>query len=227
MIYLFTGVNQLPDHFIDTCNTFLPEWRRDQMMGFRFPADRKLCASGYLMLVYALKNEDLFHELPVFGFNPFGKPCLINYPGIHFNLSHCPDTVVCALSSSEIGIDVESVSEYDDELALAICSGQEYRRLTAFTEKEVRARELTRLWTRKESVVKWLGTGLTSDPKEIAQEDYQDTSAHGYQISSYYNSAGRFSLSVCQTKTRTNVFKNEVLSPLRQPDSYVLRMGKG
>jgi 4'-phosphopantetheinyl transferase len=167
MLYVFAGINQLPDDFIRICSYFLPDWRKGQMMGYRFPSDRKLCATAYLMVVYALINEGLYKGLPEFGYRACGKPFLSNYPGIYFNLSHCQDIVVCALSGSEVGVDVEKVSDYDDDLARAICNDDEYRQVTVSQDPEKRAKKFTELWTRKESIGKWHGTGLDCDPKEI------------------------------------------------------------
>ena len=39
--------------------------------------------------------------------------------------------------------------------------------VTGSPDPEIRAKKFTELWTRKESVVKWLGTGLNCDLKEI------------------------------------------------------------
>jgi len=167
MLYVFAGINQLPDDFIRICSYFLPDWRRGQMMGYRFPSDRKLCATAYLMVVYALINEGLYKGLPEFGYRADGKPFLSNYPGIYFNLSHCQDVVVCALSGSEVGVDVEKVMDYDDELVRATCNDDEYRWVTVSPDPRIRAKRFTELWTQKESVVKWRGTGLNCDQKEI------------------------------------------------------------
>lgn len=197
MLYLFTGINQLPDDFIDTCSSFLPEWRLDRMMSYRYSADRKLSASVYLILVYALKNEGLFHSLPEFGYNPGGKPFLTNYKGIYFNLSHCQDAVVCCISDSEVGIDIETVGEYDDELAAAICNNEEYQWVTASSDTVQRAKRFTSLWTQKECIVKCSGTGIDRDPKEILTGYSADNQKEGLQIFSVYYPAENIYISVC------------------------------
>ena len=197
MLYLFTGVSQLPDDFIDTCKWFLPKWRLDRMMSYRYSSDRKLSASAYLILVYALKNEGLFHALPEFGYGPNGKPFLINNPGLHFNFSHCSNAVVCFLSDTEVGVDVERVCEYDDELAQAICNDDEYRMIVSTSGLEERALRFTELWTRKESVVKWRGTGIDRDPKEILMGHSAENQKEGLQIFSVYYPAENIYISVC------------------------------
>ncbi len=172
MIYLMTQINNLDGHFVDLCRSFFPNHRNEQMMTYRFPRDRKLCAASYLLLVYALRNEGLFTTLPLFQYGTGNetwqsgnKPVLANYPGVHFSISHCSGVAVCAVSHNPVGIDVEKVEPYDDQLAQAICSPSEYEWVQA--DGSVRAERLTELWTRKESTVKCSGMGLQVDPRLI------------------------------------------------------------
>jgi 4'-phosphopantetheinyl transferase len=198
MLYLFTGTRYLSDDFIDTCKWFLPEWRLNLMMSFRYPFDRKLSAVAYLVLVYALKSEGLFNALPEFGYNANGKPFLTNYQNVYFNISHCRDAVACYLSDMEVGIDVETVGEYDDELAKAICNDEEYRWIMSSNDLTQRAKKFTLLWTQKESILKWRGTGIDCDPVEIKtgiRPYIQNPDFH--LISDYYN-LENFCISICK-----------------------------
>ena len=72
------------------------------MMSYHLQSDRKLCALAYLMVVYALKNEGLFNDLPNFGYHAEGKPFLSDYPDIYFRLSHCSGVVACLLSDMKL-----------------------------------------------------------------------------------------------------------------------------
>ena len=171
MIYLLANADQLPDTFPETCGAFLPRERKNQMMSYTRWIDRKLCAAGYVLLVYALKREDLFTELPILGYGPFNKPFLINYPGIHFNLSHCDHAVVCALYSSPVGIDIEKVAGYDEDLARYICNQSEYEWVTRIPE--LKSRRLMEMWTRKESGVKLRGTGIDREPRYMKSNGCQ------------------------------------------------------
>ena len=197
MIYIFTGIGQLPDDFLETCSFFLPRWRIDRMMNYRNHSDRLLCAMGYLMLVYGLKKENLFHSLPEFGYHTSGKPFLTNYQGVYFNLSHCRNTVVCMISCQEVGVDVETIEEYDDDLARVICNEFEYQWVTAAENSELKARKLTEIWTRKESLVKYLGTGLNEDIRAMNVWNSQKNGSGNYYISSRYIIETDCYLSVC------------------------------
>ncbi|MFA5302468.1 MAG: 4'-phosphopantetheinyl transferase superfamily protein [Bacteroidales bacterium] len=165
MIYLLSYADALPDSFPDLCRNFMPPERYRQMMNYTRIKDRKLCAAAYVVLVYALKKEKLFTRLPVFVYGPNNKPCLANYPGIHFNISHCDGAVVCALSTDPVGIDIEKVIGYDDGMARYICNPMEYAWVTEIPGRE--AQRFTEMWTRKESYVKSLGTGIDCHPRDM------------------------------------------------------------
>ena len=63
-------------------------------------------------------------------------------------------------------------------------------RLPGLQIRILRAKNFTEVWTRKESVVKWLGTGLTCGPRKILPDDSQGIPDKSFQISSLYVQAG-------------------------------------
>ncbi len=94
---------------------------------------------------------------------PHGRPVVPGNP-VHFSLSHAGEFFVIALSDhAVVGVDIEHVPprplpgalhpEEEDELALLAPAD----RPAAFA----------RAWTRKEAVLKALGTGLQSDPTTL------------------------------------------------------------
>jgi 4'-phosphopantetheinyl transferase len=80
---------------------------------------------------------------------PHGKPVLADSP-VHINLSHTGDTVMIAVASSPVGVDVEPGPTGRDSLKLS-------RRF--FSPAEAGERFL-RLWVRKEAILKATGEGL-------------------------------------------------------------------
>lgn len=85
---------------------------------------------------------------------PGGKPVLRGHPSRHFNVSHTPGGILCALSDRPVGVDIECARPVSDRVAArwftpaeqAWAGGDETRRLI--------------LWTRKEAAAKWSGAGL-------------------------------------------------------------------
>ena len=84
-----------------------------------------------------------------------GKPYFANHPA-EFNLSHCAGSVCCALSTEEIGVDMEALREYNPKIARHICSEDELRYLESCPRRD---RAFTVLWTLKESRMKLSGAG--------------------------------------------------------------------
>lgn len=87
---------------------------------------------------------------------------LQRYPAVCFNLSHAGDYAVCAIGSSDLGIDIEPVAAYDRAVAGRCLSEKELYYIEQLPEPD-RGHYFTRLWTLKESLLKASGTGLRND----------------------------------------------------------------
>jgi 4'-phosphopantetheinyl transferase len=101
-----------------------------------------------------------------FSYGERGKPAVAGAP--HFNTSDSADTVVVAMASEEIGVDVEVVRPLTnrDRLARRICTENELEQLAALPESEVAA-ALLRLWTFKEAALKAVGLGLPGGLRNV------------------------------------------------------------
>ena len=136
--------------------------RRAKVERFVFQKDKCLCLGAGLLLAFALREAGV-RDLAL-GYGAHDKPYLLNCSNVHFNLSHSGTWAVCAVSSNPVGIDVEEHRAYDDGVA-RLC----------FTAKEIAwmgrqgdtPKAFARLWTRKESYVKLLGTGLSKPPNSF------------------------------------------------------------
>lgn len=124
-------------------------------------------------LAYSLLEQVLGENWPdlkgsglIYDRNRDGKPFLRGYPQIHFNLSHCSCCVACALGDHPVGVDVEHRFPWKDSLARRICHPRELQRLEKLEDEE-RNRWLNRIWSRKESYLKYLGTGIRRDLREL------------------------------------------------------------
>lgn len=137
----------------------LPEWRRRQALAFR-PAHQQLQnAAAYLLLCQALHEAYGIEEKPAFDYGPNGKPGIVGHPDIHFNLSHCDEAVICVTDDGPIGVDIESVKAYDEEVARYAMNDDELRQIHQARRPDV---AFTRLWTRKEAVLKQSGKGIVN-----------------------------------------------------------------
>ena len=88
----------------------------------------------------------------------YGKPHMINAPGVHFNTSHSGDLVVCAINDEPVGVDIEVIRAPKPDVAKRFFRSDEYEYITSGADAPDVA--FFRIWTMKESYVKWLGKGL-------------------------------------------------------------------
>ena len=134
--------------------------RREKASRFIQRDDRLRClAAGYLM-EYCLPgwSEQLYYT------GREGKPFLQG--GVPFSLSHGGDYVVLAWQdgAAGIGIDVEPIRELDYYLDIFPAAMTEEEQKAA----AVNAAAAVRIWTRKESLYKCVGEGI-SDFRELPQ----------------------------------------------------------
>ena len=135
----------------------LSDQRREQALKFKHEQGRKTCAAAYLLLCEGLKKEYGITKKPVFEYGEHGKPVLAGFPHIHFNISHCREAVICVISDRPVGVDVESVREYKESLVNYTMNDDEARQIT---RSENPALTFTKLWTRKEALLKLIGEGI-------------------------------------------------------------------
>ena len=136
--------------------------RRAKVERFVFQKDKCLCLGAGLLLAFALREVGV--RSLALGYGAHDKPYLLDCPNVHFNLSHSGTWAVCAVSTDQVGIDVEEHRAYDDGVARLCFTPREI----AWMERQDDVpKAFARLWTRKESYVKLLGTGLSVAPSSI------------------------------------------------------------
>ena len=89
-----------------------------------------------------------------------GKPKIRNCHDFHFNISHSGHWVVLACGKTEVGIDVECIRMDDKKEKLARRFFTEEEQSFVFREDTGTETRFFRIWTAKESYLKYLGTGL-------------------------------------------------------------------
>ena len=95
-----------------------------------------------------------------FSLNQYGKPLLLNDPDLHFNISHSGNLVVCALDNKPVGIDVEIHKQVNLKIARRYFCQDENNFIIADMGKVIE--RFYKIWTMKESYVKWEGRGMST-----------------------------------------------------------------
>ena len=101
-------------------------------------------------------------QLLRFSYKENGKPYLTDYPEIHFSMSHSGDYAACAIGDSELGMDIQRHTGWKEGLAERFFTGKEIKLLE---EKKAEGKEaygelFFRLWSIKESYLKFTGKGM-------------------------------------------------------------------
>ena len=161
MIYLSENIW---DFDLSKALSEISDQRREQALKFKFEQGQRLCVLAYQLLKEGLRKEYGIKENPIFEYNEHGKPSIVGHPEIYFNLSHCKEAAVCAISNHPIGVDVESIREFKDSLVNYTMNENEVREIET---SENPASAFIRLWTMKEATMKLVGTGISNDMKSV------------------------------------------------------------
>ncbi|HZB57101.1 MAG TPA: 4'-phosphopantetheinyl transferase superfamily protein [Reyranella sp.] len=157
----------------DDAQALLSDDERARQRSFVSPELRRRFGAARAGLRTLLgRHLDLDPRRLAFSTNDFGKPRLAGDGQIHFNLSHCEERAVLAISdTAEVGIDLERERPIEHvDLAKRYFHPNEVTAITASPDEAEQRRAFFLVWTLKEAVVKALGTGLSTplDSFEVA-----------------------------------------------------------
>ncbi len=156
--------------------SLMNEERKTYVDRFRRLADKKRSVAGEMLARRAIAEWcGVSAESICFGRKGHGKPFAIDL-SVDFNISHSGNTVVCAVSDTSVGIDVEEIRPIDLSIAEHICTEEDLEYLfgrnladndIAKVNDQNLLIHLLKIWTAKEAYFKCLGTGIT-DLKNIS-----------------------------------------------------------
>jgi 4'-phosphopantetheinyl transferase len=144
--------------------TLVPESRRQRLLRLRKPEWRQepLCAYGALLAI--LREQCGWQSLPSVAVSVNGKPFFLEFPELHFNLSHTRGAVLAGVSAAPIGVDIEKNRPVSQRAAERIF-GTEH--VGSFFES----------WVRREARAKRIGcgvgTGLEPDEPLLPGEQFR------------------------------------------------------
>lgn len=133
--------------------------RRQKAQRLKRPAAQALTVGAEILLIKALGQVYGIHGSLEIKAGADGKPWLINYPDILFNLSHSADYVVCALGSQPVGVDIQKMATPNLKLARRFFAPSEADWLFSLPA-EKQSRGFYDLWALKEAYMKYTGKGF-------------------------------------------------------------------
>ena len=157
------GINELLD-FVDPA-------RAAAALRLKFESGRRLSLAAGMLLAEAAKERlGLAPEEIVTDRNGDGKPFIKGHEDFCYNLSHSSQMAVIAYGDEPVGVDVECVRyrQADEDLARRFFTENEIKYILGKGGyDEAAAERFFRVWTRKESYLKFLGCGLSKELKSF------------------------------------------------------------
>ena len=136
----------------------MPKYRQQKIDNYLDEKDKRLSLGAGLLLKYALKQCGIEGDLSI-ETKHNNKPYIAG-KDIYFNLSHSGDKVMCVISSSEVGCDIEKIRNINLDIAKRYFFGSEYDLIKKQKSQKNKNDMFFRLWTLKESFMKVTGLGF-------------------------------------------------------------------
>lgn len=161
-VYALYTADIKDDEQLQTLYDYLTPERLKGLKKIRTSADR--IKHVFVELVYRYAIQEHF-GIPTYAFDfrrdVYGKPYTHGQEGVHFNISHSGDWLVCAVDIQPVGIDIEKIYPIDSmHMAMNCFTPQECLMLAAAKDAR-RTNQFFNLWTMKESTIKLMGKGLS------------------------------------------------------------------
>ncbi len=150
----------IPEHEITKYEHVLDEDRRKRIARYQRSADKRRSFGAGMILSYAWRKQFGERALPKIMRNESGKPCFFGEK-MPFSLSHSGRYAACVL-----GTETDNALGLDIQEPRAVRGGAAERFCSAGEREQIRAGEdFCLIWSRKESLAKYLGSGLGGDPR--------------------------------------------------------------
>ena len=155
--FIQKNIDLINEDVLDRMLSALPKGRREKTLCFRFHEGKVLSALSWLLLSYLLEKEDIHHGSFEMIMGKNEKP-LVKDGRFFFNISHTKGAVLAAAGFSPVGADIQIVEGKYEPVAKRVLTPSELSLVKHSSKPE---REFTRLWTLKESYIKYTGEGIS------------------------------------------------------------------
>jgi 4'-phosphopantetheinyl transferase len=145
----------------------LPEKLQQQALRKRQWIDKQLSVAGKLLLLRLLKELERQLSLSDLKYNDYHRPYF--NAGPDFNIAHSGNIAVCGVTDSgKIGIDIEQIKEIDLADYTDYFTPNEWDKINQYPNKYDGFYDF---WTRKEAVLKAIGTGFHTPLSSVDVSD--------------------------------------------------------
>ena len=156
-VIIINGTHRFSQEELDILMQYVPQEKQERVKRFHHKQDASNCLIGDVLTRLEICNTiGLCNNQLEFSTNEYGKPLLVNNPGIHFNISHTGQYVAFVMSTEPVGIDIELIKNADLKIAERFFTPDEI----AYIKEDNSNMRFYEVWTKKESRIKWEGKGL-------------------------------------------------------------------
>lgn len=153
----------------------MPQNRKDKIDKMKPELSKRQSLGAGILIQEGLDKYGIDGNAILSGSNE--KPYIESAHGLEFNASHSGDLAVCAFSDKSVGIDLEKTKVFNRNLINFVYKEEEikYIKYRSNTQDDENCL-YTKLWTIKESIMKYYGKGLSMDPRKIfvdLENDYK------------------------------------------------------
>jgi len=147
--------------------SLLPGALQQQALRKRQWRDKQLSVCGKLLLRELLIEYSSKYSLADLQYDEYHRPCFDCRPD--FNISHSGNVVICTMTDEgQIGIDIEQVKQLDFADFADFFTGNEWHYINEFDNK---FDGFYSFWTRKEAVLKAIGSGFHTPLNSVDVSD--------------------------------------------------------
>ena len=161
-LFYTTNINKIEDETLEMMFQQMPPSRQEAASKCYYEVDRKIKIVEYNIIQQKL-GLCKGHE---FSYGKNGKPYVRNKQ--HFNISHSNTALAVVFSNENVGVDIEKKMELDLNLLARIANKKEYQQVVNSLNPQL---ELTKLWTKKESLIKFHGKTIATNLKTLLRNE--------------------------------------------------------
>lgn len=146
-----------------------PKWRKKKIdASFKIEAKMSLLAAS-AAFTFGMSKLNLKADAERITLGEYGKPGFEESEGIFFNISHSKDFAICTFGNKNLGCDIEYIDEkrVSNELIDRVLTESEKKYLDSI-DKNKMIEEFFRIWTYKESYLKYKGVGIKGLDKSFS-----------------------------------------------------------
>lgn len=159
---------------LKTLESYLPKERISEIKKFKFKEDFLRSFYGEILLRYIANKKFLILNSDIeVDRTKYGKPYIKNLYNFHFNISHSNDWVICGYGCKNLGIDIEKIKIASLDISKNFFTKDENSYLSS-KSKEQKNLYFYKLWTLKESYLKWTGEGLNISLDSFSIYEYNN-----------------------------------------------------